>query len=103
MLHTGIDLRAPHGVDVQAIYSGTVRFAGRLDGYGELVIVDHGGNWHSVYGHLSGVGVRVGQRVSKNTRLGSVSDLDSSKGAYLYFEIRKNKRALDPLNWMSPG
>jgi murein hydrolase activator len=103
LLHHGVDLRTPHGVVVRAIHSGTVRFAGRLDGYGELVILDHGRNWHSVYGHLSNVSVRLGQKVKTSRALGRVSDLDSNKGPYLYFEIRKRHLAVDPLSWMSPG
>jgi murein DD-endopeptidase MepM/ murein hydrolase activator NlpD len=103
MVHSGLDLRAPHGVSVSAVLGGKVMFAGRLSGYASVVIIEHGSRWHSVYGHLSGVNVETGQRVSRKTALGYVSDLDSTKGAYLYFELRKGGRAIDPLNWMSPG
>ena len=66
-------------------------FAGWLKGYGNLVIVDHGGAYHSLYAHLKDAAVEVGVEVEEGEEIATVGDTGSLKGAYLYFEIRKQR------------
>lgn len=98
----GVDLRAQAGAPVVAVAAGTVAFAGWLKGYGNLVIVDHGAGYHSLYAHLSAMEVEVGNAVEEGEALGAVGDTGSLKGAFLYFEIRKQGQAIDPLPWLKP-
>ena len=98
----GIDIRAAEGSEVRSIGTGSVVFAGWLKGYGNLVIVDHGSNFHSLYAHLSNSQVDVGNEVEEGETIGQVGDTGSLKGSYLYFEIRKGGQAVDPLPWLEP-
>lgn len=96
----GIDLRAAEGAEVLAVSQGTVAFSGWLKGYGNLVIIDHGGSFHSLYAHLSNSQVEVGNVVEEGEVIGQVGETGSLKGAYLYFEIRKAGQAIDPQPWL---
>ncbi|MBE2250616.1 MAG: peptidoglycan DD-metalloendopeptidase family protein [Myxococcus sp.] len=96
----GVDLRATAGAPVASVGTGTVAFAGWLKGYGNLVIVDHGAGYHSLYAHLGVMHVEVGNEVEEGEAVGEVGDTGSLKGAYLYFEIRKQGQAIDPLPWL---
>ena len=98
----GIDIRAPLGTLVHSVSTGTVVFSGWLKGYGNLIIVDHGGNYHSLYAHLANSQVEVGNEVEEGEEIGQVGDTGSLKGAYLYFEIRKQGQAVDPQQWLAP-
>ncbi|PZR09114.1 MAG: peptidase M23 [Archangium gephyra] len=98
----GLDLRAAEGADVFSVGEGTVVFSGWLKGYGNLVIIDHGANFHSLYAHLANSQVDVGKTVTERERIGQVGDTGSLKGSYLYFEIRKAGQAVDPLPWLKP-
>lgn len=99
----GLDIRAPEGTPVRAVADGSVVFAGWLRGYGNLVILDHGGGYHSLMAHLATVTHTVGAEVRAGEEVGTVGDTGSLKGAYLYFEIRKSGRAVDPAPWLLPG
>lgn len=98
----GLDLRAAEGAEVRSVALGTVVFAGWLKGYGNLVIVDHGTNYHSLYAHLANAQVNVGDTLEEADVIGQVGDTGSLKGAYLYFEIRRAGQAVDPLPWLKP-
>jgi septal ring factor EnvC (AmiA/AmiB activator) len=98
----GIDLRAAEGAEVRSVAPGTVVFSGWLKGYGNLVIVDHGGEYHSLYAHLATSRVAPGDALEEGQVLGQVGDTGSLKGAYLYFEIRRRGQAVDPLPWLKP-
>ena len=96
----GVDIRAPEGAEVKSIGTGSVVYSGWLKGYGNLVIVDHGSNYHSLYAHMSNSQVEVGTAVEEGEIIGQVGDTGSLKGSYLYFEIRKQGQAVDPLPWL---
>jgi septal ring factor EnvC (AmiA/AmiB activator) len=98
----GLDIRATEGAAVKAVGQGNVVFAGWLKGYGNLVIVDHGGNFHSLYAHLANMQVEVGNAIEEGESIGQVGDTGSLKGSFLYFEIRKGGQAVDPLPWLKP-
>lgn len=98
----GLDIRAGEGSEVTTVAEGTVVYAGWLKGYGNLVIIDHGGSYHSLYAHLANAQVDVGAKVQAGQLVGQVGDTGSLKGSYLYFEIRKEGQAIDPLPWLKP-
>lgn len=98
--HTGIDIGAPYGSAVKASDGGEVIFVGYKGGYGKLIIIDHGANFVSYYGHLSKYSVKEGQKVYKGQKIGEVGNTGNSTGAHLHFEIRKNGVIQNPANYL---
>ncbi|KLT72539.1 peptidase M23 [Neisseria arctica] len=84
---------------VQSIASGTVAYAGSLSGYGNIVIIDHGDSYLSVYSGLSNIAVGNGSRISAGSRIGTSGTLPSGEQG-LYFEIRHRQQAMNPLSWV---
>jgi murein hydrolase activator len=101
-VHKGVDIRAPEGTPVRAVAAGTVVYAGWLRGYGNLLILDHGGGYHTLVAHLSTLLPPVGAPVAAGEVVGEVGDTGSLKGAYLYFELRRAGEAVDPAPWLAP-
>jgi septal ring factor EnvC (AmiA/AmiB activator) len=99
-MHEGIDIGAPTGAPVVAARGGTVSFAGRMGGYGNLVLIDHGGGQTSAYAHLSAFAVGAGQQVGQGQRIGSVGCTGSCTGPHLHFEIRINGSAQNPRGYL---
>jgi septal ring factor EnvC (AmiA/AmiB activator) len=95
----GISISAPTGSQIHAVYEGQVIYAGYFKGYGNMVIIDHGGAFFSLYGHASTILKKVGATVEKNEVVASVGDIDSTKGPMLYFEIRYQGKPVDPSPW----
>jgi septal ring factor EnvC (AmiA/AmiB activator) len=100
--HSGLDIDAPFGAEIRSVYDGTVVFAQWLRGYGLTVIVDHGSGFMSVYGHASVLMAQKGDRVRRDQKIALVGDSGSIRGPYLYFEIRRNGRPVDPEEWLKP-
>ena len=100
LFHNGIDIRAPKGSPVHAIYGGRVVFAGWFRGFGKMIILAHGNQYHSLYAHLDRLKVRVRKRVDPGQTIGFLGDTASLKGAYLYFEIRYRGMPLNPMKWL---
>lgn len=96
----GLSISAAAGTEIRSIYEGTVIFADYFKGFGNMVIVDHGGGYFSLYAHASRIIKRVGAEVAKNDAVATVGELDSLKGPLLYFEIRYQGRPLDPAGWV---
>jgi murein DD-endopeptidase MepM/ murein hydrolase activator NlpD len=94
--HSGIDLRAPYGTPVVAPGGGEVVFAGRDPGYGSLVIIDHGNAVRSLFGHLSAIYVRQGQRVRPGDAIGAVGRSGRATGVHLHYEVRHGGVPIDP-------
>lgn len=97
----GIEIQAREGESVRAVRDGQVAFADWYKGYGKLVILDHGNGMYTLYGNLSQLDQKKDNRVSKGQVLGLAGETGSLKGAKLYFEIRQNGEALDPLAWLA--
>jgi len=100
--HKGVDLDAPAGAEVRAVAAGKVAYAGWMRGYGNLLVLDHGGGYHTLVAHLAELLPGVGEQVGEGALLGRVGDTGSLKGPYLYFELRRKGEALDPVPWFAP-
>ena len=99
--HRGIDIGAPSGAKIAASNGGTVvTSAYNAGGYGNYVILDHGGGKMTVYGHMSKRMVSVGQSVTKGQQIGKVGSTGRSTGPHLHFEIRVNGTAVNPINYL---
>jgi murein DD-endopeptidase MepM/ murein hydrolase activator NlpD len=99
-MHTGIDFRAAMGTTVRAAGAGKVVFAGAKGGYGNTVIIDHGNSLATLYGHLSSIGVRVGQTVSKGQAIARSGSTGASTGPHLHFEVRENGVPVNPMGYL---
>jgi septal ring factor EnvC (AmiA/AmiB activator) len=100
LVSNGIDIRADKGENVLAIAPGKVEFSDWWQSYGKMVIISHGGGFYSLYAHLSRVLIGVGEDVNEGDVVGEVGDTGSLSGAYLHFEIRKGREAVDPLVYL---
>jgi murein hydrolase activator len=96
----GISIAAPQGSDIRAVYEGQVIYADYFKGYGNMVIVDHGGGYFSLYAHAAKILKKVGTSVARNEVVASVGDTDSNRGTMLYFEIRYQGKPVDPAAWV---
>jgi murein DD-endopeptidase MepM/ murein hydrolase activator NlpD len=94
--HPGVDYPAPMGTLVVAAGDGVVLGAGPVDGYGNLVVVQHAAGVTTMYAHLSKFLVEPGRRVSRGTPLGLVGSTGESTGPHLHFEVRVRDAAVDP-------
>ena len=102
--HKGVDYAAPTGTIVKATANGTVAFAGWQSGYGNIVILQHQGQYTTAYGHLSAFskGLRKGQRVSQNDVIGYVGATGMATGPHLHYEFRVSGVQRDPLRVAMP-
>ncbi len=100
IVRKGIDIDAPLGDAIRAVERGRVVYAGHFSGYGNMMIVDHGERYYTIYGHLAEMLKKNGEEVRRGEALGRVGDSDSWSGAKLYFEMRKDGRSVDPMAWL---
>jgi septal ring factor EnvC (AmiA/AmiB activator) len=99
--NNGIDIRATPGEAVHAVARGRVDFTSSDYGsYGEMIILNHGSGWYTLYAHLSAATVGKGQEVAAGQVIGRAGDTGSLKGTILHFEIRKGRTSVDPLGWL---
>ena len=98
--HSGQDIEAAWGAPVVSGAAGKVSFVGWQNGYGQLVIVDHGGGLTTRYGHLSHIDVEMDQSVSRGQLLGKVGSTGRSTGPHLHYEVRINDEAVNPLPYL---
>lgn len=96
----GIDIEALGGTDVASVYPGHVLYTGWFKGYGNLIILDHGNDYYTLYAHVADILVREGEDVKQGQRIGTVGDTGSLAGARLYFEVRHREKPLDPEQWL---
>ena len=94
--HHGIDFRGKRGTPVRASAAGTVRVAKRINGYGNIVIIDHGLGLETRYAHLSRLLVKADQFVDAGHVIGRVGATGRATGPHLHFEVRHNGQAFDP-------
>ena len=98
--HTGIDIGASSGSKIVACGSGTITKAEWYGGYGNCVVIDHGGGIVSLYGHMSSIGVKAGQKVTAGQEIGKVGSTGVSSGPHLHLEFSKNGQLVDPLKFV---
>jgi murein DD-endopeptidase MepM/ murein hydrolase activator NlpD len=98
--HTGQDIDAPWGAPVIAGATGTVSFVGWQNGYGQLVVIDHGDGLTTRYGHLSHIGVSQGAPVRRGEFVGRVGSTGRSTGPHLHYEVRINDEPVNPLQYL---
>ena len=94
--HPGLDIAAPSGTTVTATAGGQVILAQWYGGYGNFILIDHGGGLSSGYGHLSAIYVSVGQSITRGQAIGAVGSTGRSTGPHLHFEVRLNGKPVDP-------
>jgi murein DD-endopeptidase MepM/ murein hydrolase activator NlpD len=99
-MHEGIDIGVGYGTPIHAAAGGTVIYCGWEEGYGNFVVIDHGGNLATAYGHQSSIAVTCGQQVSQGQVIGYVGCTGHCFGPHLHFEVRVNGNPVDPLGYL---
>jgi len=97
----GIEIEAHEGQEVRAVKEGEVVYADWYKGYGKLLIIDHGNGFYTLYGYLSRLDLGKGDRVAKGQVIGLAGETGGFKGSKLYFEVRRNGEAEDPLSLLA--
>ena len=98
--HEGIDLGAPYGAPIRAAAAGVVTFAGQMQGYGNIVIVQHPGGMETRYAHQSAMRVTKGQPVAAGEVIGAVGATGEATGPHLHFEVRLGGEPVDPAPYL---
>ena len=99
--HTGLDIAAPQGSEIMAAADGLATFAGENGGYGNYLVIDHGGGVETRYAHCSEILVKEGDRVGRGEVVALVGSTGNSTGPHLHFEITENGEFLDPAERVS--
>jgi len=102
VVNNGIEIKADEGTAVSVIEQGKILYAGAFKGYGQMVIVDHGDDFYTVYAHLSNILVKEGDSISKGQNIGETGYGKNSRNnsPNVYFEIRQDGQPEDPLLWL---
>jgi septal ring factor EnvC (AmiA/AmiB activator) len=98
----GIDIDGAQGTSIVAVYAGRVLYTGWFRGYGNLIIVDHGNEYYTLYAHAAEVKVKEGDDITQGQAIGTVGDTGSLQGPRLYFEVRHEGKPQDPAQWLRP-
>jgi len=101
IIHNGVSIKVRKGAAVRSIFNGKVLYTGTLDGYGNIIIIGHGMNYHSLYGHLDEIISSTGKTVRSGQIIGRSGDSGSVKGEALYFEMRYKGKPIEPTAWLS--
>ncbi len=96
----GIEIQAARGAPVQAVFSGETIYADWLKGYGNVIILAHGNDYHTVYAHAEELFLKKGDHVEAGDVIATVGDSASLSGAALYFEVRHGGDPVNPLKWI---
>ncbi len=99
-MHTGLDFTAPHGQAIRAAASGRVILAGPYGGYGNTVVIDHGGGVATLYAHQSSLAVGYGSQIEAGATVGYVGSTGFSTGPHLHFEVRVDGVPVDPVPYL---
>jgi murein DD-endopeptidase MepM/ murein hydrolase activator NlpD len=99
-MHQGIDIGVPYGTPIHAAAAGTVIYCGWEEGYGNFVVIDHGGDLATAYGHQSSIAVTCGEHVAQGQVIGYVGCTGHCTGPHLHFEVRINGNPVDPMGYL---
>jgi murein DD-endopeptidase MepM/ murein hydrolase activator NlpD len=102
-LHSGMDIAAPTGTSIQAAAAGQVVFSGTQAGYGNVVVIQHTEGYSTLYAHNTANLVSVGTTVSQGQPIATVGSTGRSTGPHLHFEVRKDGKRLDPVQFFAAG
>jgi septal ring factor EnvC (AmiA/AmiB activator) len=100
---SGIEIQTERGEPIQAVYRGKILYADWFKGYGNMIIIDHGDSYYTVYAHIEEVFKRAGDVVEAGEVVATVGDTGSMTGPKLYFEVRHHGKPLDPMQWLESG
>ncbi len=98
--HKGLDIAAKTGTIIKAVANGKVSYSGQMSGYGNIVIIDHGNEIQTYYGHCSKLYVKVGSQVKAGQTIAAVGSTGNSTGPHLHFEIRKAGQYVNPIKYL---
>ena len=102
--HWGVDLANKKGTDILAAEKGTVIYTGRgFHGYGNLIVIEHGNEWATLYAHLSSIDVKEGDSVTRGQEIGKMGNTGHSTGSHLHFEMRHNRQPVNPMAYLPEG
>lgn len=99
----GIDIKVERGEPVRSVFKGEVMFADWLKGYGNLLIINHGDNYYTLYAHVEEMFKKKGETVSTGEVIATAGDTGSIKGMYLHFEVRHHGKPVNPMTWLKKG
>ncbi len=99
----GIEIRSERGTPVRAVFEGKTVFTDWIKGYGRVIIISHGNNYHTVYAHIEDLFSKKGETVESGQVIATVGDSGSTEGPALYFEIRHHGEPVDPAQWIDNG
>jgi septal ring factor EnvC (AmiA/AmiB activator) len=100
---SGINIRAERGEPIRCVADGYTIFSNWFKGFGNMMIIDHGNHYYTVYAHLEEVFKVKGDRVEKNEVIATVGDSGSLMGPALHFEVRYHGKPVDPMQWIRKG
>ncbi len=103
IFRSGIDIQTERGEPIRAVSNGYAIFASWLKGFGNMIVIDHGNHYYTVYAHLEEVFKVKGDRIEKGEVIATVGDSGSLTGPALHFEVRHHDKPLDPLMWINKG
>lgn len=99
----GIDIKVERGEPVKSVFKGEVMFAQWLKGYGNLLIINHGDNYYTLYAHVEEMFKKQGERVETGEVIATAGDTGSIKGMCLHFEVRHHGKPVNPMKWLRKG
>ena len=100
---SGIDIKADHGEPIRSVFKGKVIYSNWFKGYGNMIIIDHGNSYYTVYAHMEETFKSKGDEVIAGEVIATVGDTGSMRGAKLYFEVRHHGKPINPLKWLQKG
>jgi len=100
---SGIDIKADHGEPIRSVFKGKVIYSNWFKGYGNMIIIDHGNSYYTVYAHMEETFKSKGDEVDAGEVIATVGDTGSMMGAKLYFEVRHHGKPMNPLKWLQKG
>lgn len=99
--HKGLDISGPLGSPVKAMAEGTVEFAGQRGGFGNCIMLKHAHGFETLYGHLSKILVKVGDKIDIGQMIGKIGSTGRSTGPHLHYEIHKNGQQINPQSFLT--